>query len=264
MDQKEKLSLPGFLILLFIVSWIGALPMVLYSYKIRLPGALRILQVLMLFGPGLVAVYGAWRNGGGAGVRSLLKGLLIWRVSPRWYIGTFFGPIVLLLASLLISNLLGVTKVILPSANKFLSVFCMTFVIYFFLNTEELAWRGYVLPRLLSRFDAVRATVVLGVLWFLFHLPLFFIRGGHPAGYPLWAFGILILSLSFAFTAVYIGTYGSILLVHILHQSMNASAEALPVYPVASHSVIPVLLSAVLFLLSFVISGGRRKLKPRF
>jgi membrane protease YdiL (CAAX protease family) len=264
MDEKEKLSLPGFLVLLFLVCWIGALPMVLYSYKIRIPGALRILQVLMLFGPGLVAVFGAWRNEGSAGIRSLLKGLLIWRVSPGWYLAAFLGPVALLAVALLISRFVGATQVPFPPIHKFLPVFCMTFVIYFFLNTEELAWRGYVLPRLLSRFDAVRATLVLGVLWFLFHLPLFFMRGGHPAGYPLWAFGILILSLSFAFTAVYIGTYGSILIVHILHQSVNASAEALPVYPVASHSVIPVLLSAVLFLLFFFVSGGSRTLKPRF
>lgn len=53
----RRISLPWFFVLLFVVSWIGAIPMVMASWTgTRPPLAIRLLQVLMLFGPGIVAI----------------------------------------------------------------------------------------------------------------------------------------------------------------------------------------------------------------
>lgn len=264
MNDREKVGLNYFFVLLFIVSWISAAPMVLASHHVQVPAPARILQVLMLFGAGLVAIFASWRNGGRKQVKSLLQGLLVWRASVLWYIAVLAGPAIIFLASLMLSNMMGETHVTFPNPQKFFTAFGTTFAVYFVLNTEEIAWRGYALPRLQSRFGALKASGIIGLLWMLFHIPLFLIKGGHPAGYPFWLFAIMIFSWTIPFTVVYNGTGGSILLAHILHQSMNAAVEALPIYPIAAKSLVPMMVStAVSLILSVVLIWRRIGLKDK-
>jgi membrane protease YdiL (CAAX protease family) len=96
------------------------------------------------------------------------------------------------------------------------------------LNTEEIAWRGYALPRLLARYSRWRASLSLGLILGLFHIPLFLIKGGHPAGYPFPIFLVMIIALTVIFTWLAQHTSGSVLLAHLLHQSFNAWAESIP------------------------------------
>ena len=242
----DRIGLPLFFVLLFL-SWIGTVPIILSSYGARFPGVLKLLQILMLFGPGIAACFAAWMNGGRKGVRDLLRGLLIWRVHPAVYAAVLAGPALVFALVLILSNAAGFTAISFPSAAKFFSSFGMTMAVYLVLNTEELAWRGYALPRLQARMGPLPATLVLTILWILFHLPLFWIKGGHPAGYPFWLFALLIGGISIPFTAVYNGTGGSILMAHLLHQSFNASVEALPIFPAAIHSLAPIEITVALF-----------------
>jgi uncharacterized protein len=65
---------------------------------------------------------------------------------------------------------------------------------------EEPGWRGFALPRLQRRFGAVGASVLLGVLWGAWHLPLFLLRGW--ARMPIGNFLVLAISLAVLFTWV--------------------------------------------------------------
>jgi membrane protease YdiL (CAAX protease family) len=57
---------------------------------------------------------------------------------------------------------------------------------------EELSWRSFALPRLLSRHNALAASLILGVLWALWHLPLVWTEGSamylHPSGCSSWTY----------------------------------------------------------------------------
>ena len=260
-DNTEKLKLPGFLVLLFVVSWLGAVPMVLNSYKVRLPGPLSLLQILMLFGPGIAACAASWVNEGKAGIARLLKGMLKWKKSPLYYIGAIAGPPVVFFAALMAGNTLGWTHLPFPPAGRFLAGFGSVFGVYAVLNTEELAWRGYVLPRLQRDRSPLMATFFIAILWTVFHLPLFLMKGGHPAGYPFWLFTLMIFGISLPFTFLYNSTGGSILLPHLLHQSFNAAAEALPVFPAAAGSIAPIAISVAFF---FFVSALMVKWARRF
>lgn len=260
-DRTERISLPGFFVILFL-SWIGAIPMVLASRGVRLPGPLNGLQLLMLFGPAMAACFVSWRNAGLAGVRKLLSGLLKARNHPALYAAVLAGPAVVFAIALLLSNAAGLTSIAFPSAAKFLSSFGMTLGVYFLLNTEELAWRGYALPRFQARMGVLPATLVLSVLWILFHLPLFWMKDGHPAGYPFWLFSLMILGISLPFTALYNSTGGSILMVHLLHQSFNASVEALPIFPAATHSLAPISISVALCVIVSILLAIRMRRSP--
>lgn len=246
MAVRERFGLTAFFILLFSISWVGALPMVLVSHKIAVPQPMRILQVLMLFGPGIAAVIASGMNDGKEGVKRLLKGLIKWRVNPVMYIAVLSGPPLIYAVSLILSNAAGFSSLALPAAAKFLTTFATVVGVYLLLNTEELAWRGYALPRLEKKFGVAKATVIIGILWAVFHLPLFLVKGGHPAGYPIWLYAFMIAAFVFPFTALYNATGGSILLPHLLHQTLNASVEAIPVYPVAAKTLAPIAISIVL------------------
>ena len=246
-SPKPRISLPLFFVILFAVCWIGTIPMILSSWRsTKLPPGVALLQVLMLFGPGLVAIFVAGINEGRSGVKKLLARFIKWRVNIIWYLIALFGPLVLCLASRQISLLFGGHLNKLQPLPDLLIAFATTFVIYFFLNTEEFAWRGYALPRLQERFGITKATLILGIIWGVFHLPLFLMKGGHPAGYPFPLYLLMTFAMTFTFTWVFNNTYGSLLLVHLLHQSINAWAEAIAFYPRATGSLVGMIIAIVL------------------
>jgi membrane protease YdiL (CAAX protease family) len=95
---------------------------------------------------------------------------------------------------------------------------------------EELGWRGYVLERLQATRSALVSSLILGVLWSLWHLPLFFVADSYQAGLGVgtpafWLFLIGIVPLSFAFTWVYNNTSRSILAVILFHGMVNFTGE---------------------------------------
>ena len=100
---------------------------------------------------------------------------------------------------------------------------------------EELGWRGYALDRLQLKWSALSASLILGIVWALWHLPLFFIEGSfqHDAvGFGttgFWLFMAGIVALSFAFTWIYNNTERSILGIIVLHGWVNFTAEVIVV-----------------------------------
>lgn len=87
---------------------------------------------------------------------------------------------------------------------------------------EEFGWRGYVLDRLQERWSALEASLILGVVWSLWHLPLFFMRGTYQyiqgaGSLWFWLFIIGIVPLTVAFTWVFNNTRRSTLAIMILH-----------------------------------------------
>lgn len=64
---------------------------------------------------------------------------------------------------------------------------------------EELGWRGFALPRLLQHMGPIRASLTLGALWALWHLPYFLYQPSYQA--MGWA-GLPVLGLSFVATAL--------------------------------------------------------------
>ena len=98
---------------------------------------------------------------------------------------------------------------------------------------EELGWRGYALDRLQLNRSALRASLILGVVWALWHLPLFFIGGTHQhdvvgfATTSFWLFMTGTVALSVAITWVYNNTERSILGIIVLHGWVNFTAETI-------------------------------------
>lgn len=93
-----------------------------------------------------------------------------WRLPVRWYLALFLPWPVTLLRSGLESLWSGGRVELMPMS-------LLGAVVFVLVTGEEIGWRGFILPRLLPRFGAWRASVIVGFVWVFWHLPLFDIRG---------------------------------------------------------------------------------------
>jgi uncharacterized protein len=108
---------------------------------------------------------------------------------------------------------------------------------------------------LLARHDRWRASLILGGLLGVFHLPLFLIKGGHPAGHPLLGYLLLVAALTVVFNWLFFNTKGSLLLAHLFHQTVNGWAETIPFYPRATGTLTPFVVTVSLLVLAALLIG---------
>jgi membrane protease YdiL (CAAX protease family) len=216
-----------FFILTFAITWgIGAL----YAC---FPN-----QVVALFGPisnasplFYVAVYAPSVSGllvtayadGRPGLRDLLGRLFHWRVGIRWYLVVFLGVPAILVGSAVLSAWWSGEPFNYEKGHKPLALFpvLMSLLLDPGALGEELGWRGCALPRLLHRHTALTASLIVGSVWGLWHLPAFFISGLPQNNFSLPAFLIGTVGLSVLMTWVYQHTNGSILFAILIHWLFN-------------------------------------------
>jgi membrane protease YdiL (CAAX protease family) len=153
-----------------------------------------------------------------SGVKALLSRVVLWRVGVRWYVIALGLPTVLALAAAGLYYLVGGSTRVQMGA-----VSALDFVVFVLVVGEELGWRGYALPLLLEKRSAVTASLILGVLWGLWHLPTFLVPGTPQYGLPLPAFLLLTVEYSILMTWLFLHTKGSVLLATLLHGAINLS-----------------------------------------
>jgi membrane protease YdiL (CAAX protease family) len=187
------------------------------------------------FGPMVAAVAITAQEGGRAGLRSLLSRIVRWRVAPIWYGVAILGPIVIQLLAMALHVILGGQPPDLLAMLGALPTVVVT-SIYMFVQVgigEEIGWRGYALPKLQAGYSALASSVILGVIWTLWHLPVFFNPATSYSRTPIWVFLVFLLPVSIIITWVFNSTGGSVLMAMILHAVLNASGplwRAIPEY----------------------------------
>jgi uncharacterized protein len=180
------------------------------------------------FGPLVAAVMVTTREEGLAGLRSLLGRVVRWRVAPIWYGVAALGPIVLTLGAIALHVVLGGQPPSLRLLVETLPILPI-YVVYMTITValgEEVGWRGYALPALQARYGALVASLILGVLWTLWHLPVFFNPDTFYSNLPFLLFLAYLVPFAVLITWVFNSTGGSVLVSGILfHAVMNASSE---------------------------------------
>ncbi|GAA1659263.1 type II CAAX endopeptidase family protein [Glycomyces endophyticus] len=206
-----------------------------FAYELVLILVLRLPLVPWMFaapfvGPFLAAFVITAAAEGRAGVRALVRDLLHWRVGARWWALAALGlPAFLMLCVL---PLPGAAAAFGPDAGAvggWVLVFALVLVVGGPLG-EEPGWRNFATPRLQERFGPVLGTVVLGVMWGLWHLPLFLIDGYNHAGgglagavVPYLVFLGFTIAIAFLFTWMYNRTGGSGPIAVVAHTFLNVS-----------------------------------------
>jgi membrane protease YdiL (CAAX protease family) len=220
----------SFFLLAYALTWLAWLPAVLgYGGDLS-----QVLSLIAQFGPAVAALVVTWYSG--ASVRGWARSIVRWRVAPRWYAVAVGLPIVLIVLEGVIFGLLG--NPIDPSlVSGSLAAYLLTLVFLTLIAGlgEEPGWRGFALGRLETRYAPVPATLLLGLLWALWHLPLVLVDPRFPHGFtslaPLVLLALLtllgIVLMAFFYTWVYNGTR-SVLLCMLLHGSFNTATGAFP------------------------------------
>src|SRR5215216_282335 len=203
------------------------------------------------------------------GVVALLKRYVQWRVGWKWYLAAFLlKPSLIVLAVYIYAALVGVPPDFSTvMAHKIFggAAYLPLFILPFFLvdlisNGEEIGWRGYVLPRLQSRYSALTSALILGVIWGFWHLPKYL---SHWNTVSFAWFIVHTTAYAVILTWLYNNTKGSLLLVAISHASSNTAGVFMPMANTVSSEnmgayIIFVLLEVITAVMIIIVTGPER------
>ena len=244
--------LPIFFLGTFVISWTlwilaAALQNNPADQVLGVPG---LLNLAGAFAPSLMAVTLIGVSEGRRGLREVARRMLIWRVGVGWYMLVLAVPAAIVLAAIQVGwvfgtaapdfanppirMLLAVSETAVPLWVLLLPIFLQQLVFGSAMG-EEMGWRGYALPRLQARHSALRASLLLGTIWGLWHVPRLWVQYEGPAGLPfVWfVLGSVLGTVATAimFTWVWNSTRGSLLLVLLFHAAYSVSGLFLPPAP---------------------------------
>jgi membrane protease YdiL (CAAX protease family) len=225
----NKHTVITYFLLAYAITWSVWTP-ISYCYvngSLELSPPIVLLYIAGSFGPFLSAVIVTALSGGN--LRALFSQLLKWRFSAKWWLAAFFVPIILYTVMAGIHILLGGQlnwgeASLLSLPGGFLSVFLWGG------GNEELGWRGFALPSLQRKYNAFFSSIIIGVVWTLWHAP----PGIIEVGWVAWAkdlpfYMISVTGISFVATWLYNNTEGSVLLTMVFHSSINSTQSLYPV-----------------------------------
>jgi uncharacterized protein len=213
------------------------------------------LFIIAGFGPSLAGIFTVWMYHGRQGLRQWLARCLTWRLHPGWYLLAVFGPAAGIIAALGIELALGGTLPASPAAGRIGMALVQGALILIIGGPlgEEFGWRGYALPVLTTQVGWRGASLIVGCVWGLWHLPLFFIPGTAQAQMPIALFMASSVAMSVILARMAVNTRFSIIPALVFHWAINAWPGFIPIIP-NSASVRPyVLVMCILFVIAAIV-----------
>ncbi|MHA1548231.1 MAG: CPBP family intramembrane glutamic endopeptidase [Alphaproteobacteria bacterium] len=184
------------------------------------------ITILVVLGPTVVAAILTAVFGGMSGLNDLFVKGIFRRFEFRW-----------LVVAVLLVPAMGIVSVVLIFWNRGLefelastSLFPQIAFILLISVGEEFGWRGFLLPRLQERYSALISSLVLGLIWGVWHYPGHLIGVGSPEGIPFLVFMMWVLAMTILMTWVFNNTK-SVLAAILMHSAANATFSYLPLLP---------------------------------
>ena len=228
-NQKSQTNLTTFFILSFAISWLLWLaPLLRSNDLVQLPEFTEIFGMFAPFGPFISAFWLTRRDQGKPGAKSLWKRGWSMDFDKTWLVPTIFLMPVIGLAAMAVLKLMG--ESIQWDAGISLVATIPVFIFIYLLNAlpEEYGWRGYALGSLQTRFNALTASLILGAIWGLWHLPLHFIEGTVQSNIPVYQFILQQMVLAIFYTWLFNNTRGSVFIAILFHAIANIVGAAIP------------------------------------
>jgi membrane protease YdiL (CAAX protease family) len=226
----KKFPVVSFFVLTYLINWLGMAALVAgvfpsfgewtLVYDGHDIAQIRGRRTFLIWAPNIAAMIVLGITDGRRAVGRLMGQFLKWRVSLRWWMCAFGLPVVLTVLTILMFAFLG-GAVDLSQSGHWVGVFVLRLL--FSLTTggfgEEAGWRGFALPRLQRKMGALPASLLIGVVWSLWHWTHWTLIGlSLPSILVMCA---AITALSVVLTWIY-NSSGSLLLVALMHVLFNA------------------------------------------
>src|SRR5829696_7723832 len=261
----------SFFVMAYAFSWIVWSPWLLSEEGVgllpyQLSGVTKALlsAAAILLGPTLSGFIMTGITEGREGIRRLLRRIVLWRVGLRWYLFALIGiPLVMVLGTLILP---GGLASLLGLGPGYVLTYLGTYVLVVILGGplfEEPGWRGFALPRLQPLYGPLVGTIILGLLWGLWHLPEFLVpswaeSSGGNSFLAIVKFVVIAITFAIVTTWVFNNTKGSVFMAILVHASIDTFS--IPVGGLGSPSAVgnSILLSfGVLALVLVVLTRGR-------
>lgn len=216
----------GFAVIYWIVAVLsraGTLPFSMEHEgfgRASLPGNV-VWLVFSNFGPALAAVIALALCRGREALAELGRSLVRWRIPPWLYVAAWFN--------LVLNAAVVATGYATGTLHFDASAFApLKFVLFFFVMAaidgplgEEIGWRGVLLPQLMQRISPLGAALVVGVVWYAWHVPLYAAEDKLPALDDHVLFLISCLALSVIMTWFFLKSNASTFLMIYVHDASN-------------------------------------------
>jgi membrane protease YdiL (CAAX protease family) len=252
------MSTAVFFVAAWTISTLAILPSLLAQHGVLAGPAERYapLIIIAVLSPTLAAMLAARLEPGGAGIRGVFRPLRDWSVSLRWYAIAFcLSPIALFVGTALykIAGGPGQLSWWYPphTPDRLVAIIMLPLC-------EEIGWRGFALPRLERRFSPLTASLLLGMAWGIWHIPMFFVAGAHVDRLMV-EMVLFLVPGSILFSWIFHRTRGSLTVAIVMHMGIhiNNSMIALPGNPLPFH----VHFVAVLVLAALLIADRKSWLR---
>jgi membrane protease YdiL (CAAX protease family) len=187
-STKSERNIASFFVLTFFMSsllWIlTALTTPFLSKEVPI-------GTLMVFTPLIAAFILTYRESGIDSAKKLLKRSFDYkRITGKiWYVPIFFLMPIIYVSTLGLMSLIGIP---IPESTVPIIATPILFLIFFIMALgEEVGWQGYTFDPMEKRWNTLNASIVLGIIWAIWHIPLLVLY--NPAGGSLWIAGQCIL-----------------------------------------------------------------------
>lgn len=217
-DPAKSWPLARFVLMTFAISWSA------WGIVLALGGdpnggpATLVLWMLGGFGPPIGAIVAA-RADGRRQARDLLVRLLRWRVAVGWYVLMALPLVVAVAAVTILGWPTGPDASLISTALITMPTFAVMAIAGG--GLEELGWRGYAVPHLQAKIGPFPAAVGIGLVWAVWHLPLYAMVDTTQADSNFGWFTLQAVALSILLTWIHNGTGSSILLPVLFHAAVN-------------------------------------------
>ncbi|MEZ0394896.1 MAG: CPBP family intramembrane glutamic endopeptidase [Anaerolineales bacterium] len=218
-----------FYILAFLFSWLGWVPQALQARGLLTfdhPLLTILFALLGGGGPTFAAVIMAAIVDGKDGPGRLFAALFKLRARWPWYLVAFLLMPFLAALALVAGTLFGQP---FPDFRGFAWFSLLPIFIGMLISNvwEEIGWRGFALPHLQARYRDLVIVFVMGLLWELWHLPLYLNPNNPMSGLNPLLFVLFSLALTVLYTWLYNHTQGSLFFVTVFHAMSNTVAAVL-------------------------------------
>ena len=181
--------------------------------------------MIATFGPTVSAVLICSFGGAAGTLRNWLASYGRWRVSPVAYL-VALSPLVIAAVGVAVNALVG-GDFSVPETPFPTGFLLSTFMASLLIGPlgEEGGWRGFALPRLQRRFGALISTLLLSLIWIVWHLPVWLLPDSPMSQDPFYLWAIYCIALTIVITVAYNRSGGSILVAMVGHFSANFAAS---------------------------------------